>query len=164
MLEVSLDQAWKHKYPEQIVFVVSHGQQGLPNIMVAGWFVPLSGEPPLLGVALANERYSLELILETKEFVIAFPSEDMAQEVMVCGTKSGRDIDKFKETNLNRIPARKVNVPLIGGCVVNFECRLVEDVPMGDHVLLVGEILTAHISEQDKRRLYNFGNLQFKAI
>jgi flavin reductase (DIM6/NTAB) family NADH-FMN oxidoreductase RutF len=126
--------------------------------------VPLSGEPPLLCVALANERYSLELILETKEFVIAFPSEDMAQEVMVCGTKSGRDIDKFKETNLNRIPARKVNVPLIGGCVVNFECRLVEDVPMGDHVLLVGEILTAHISEQDKRRLYNFGNLQFKAI
>jgi flavin reductase (DIM6/NTAB) family NADH-FMN oxidoreductase RutF len=88
----------------------------------------------------------------------------MAQEVLVCGTKSGRDIDKLKETNLKKLPARKVKVPLIDGCVVNFECRLVEDLPVGDHVLLVGEILTAHISEQDKRRLYNFGNLQFKGI
>jgi flavin reductase (DIM6/NTAB) family NADH-FMN oxidoreductase RutF len=164
MLEVPLNQAWKNKYPEQIVFVVSLDQQGRPNIMVAGWFVPLSGEPPLIGVSLAEERYSLQLVLETKEFVIAFPSEDMAQEVLVCGTKSGRDIDKLKETNLKKLPARKVKVPLIDGCVVNFECRLVEDLPVGDHVLLVGEILTAHISEQDKRRLYNFGNLQFKGI
>jgi len=164
MLEVPLYQAWEKKYPEQIVFVVSQDKRGQPNIMVAGWFVPLSGEPPLVGIALAEQRYSLQLILETKEFVIALPSEDMAQEVLVCGTKSGRDIDKLRETNLNRLPARKVKVPLIDGCVVNFECRLVEDLPVGDHVLLVGEILTAHISEQDKRRLYNFGNLQFKGI
>lgn len=164
MLEVPLDQAWKKKYPEQIVFVVSADQQGRPNIMVAGWFVPLSGEPPLVGVALANERYSLELISETKEFVIAFPSEDMVQEVIVCGTKSGRDIDKFKETNLKKLPAQTVKVPLIDGCVVNFECRLVEEVPVGDHVLLVGKILTAHISEEEKTRLYNFGNFQFKGI
>jgi flavin reductase (DIM6/NTAB) family NADH-FMN oxidoreductase RutF len=164
MLEVPLDQAWKNKYPEQIVFVISLDQQGRSNIMVAGWFVPLSGEPSLVGVSLARERYSLELILETKEFVIAFPSEDMAQEVLVCGTKSGRDIDKFKETNLNRLPPRKVNVPLIDGCVVNFECRLVQDIPVGDHVFLIGEILIAHISEQEKRRLYNFGDLHFKGI
>ena len=164
MKEVPIAEAWKKKYPEQIVFVISFNQNGPANIMCAGWFTPLSSDPPLLGVSLALKRYSRKLITASKEFVIAFPSAEMQREVHFCGTQSGKSVDKFKETNLTALPAQKIKVPLIKECLANFECKLINEVDVGDHVLLIGEILTAHITEEEKSRLYNFGNLNFKGL
>ena len=164
MIEVPIQKAWKKKYPEQIVFVVSTDQKGRPNIMIAGWFVTLSSDPPLVGVALANKRYTKKLISERREFVIAFPSDQMAQEAVFCGTHSGRDVDKFEATGLKTLPGKKTQIPLIKECVANFECKLVNEFTVGDHVLMVGEILAAYVSKDPKPRLYNFGNHNFKGI
>lgn len=164
MKEVSINEAWKRKYPEQIVFVVSIDIQGNPNIMPAGWFTPLSGEPPLVGVSIFKNHYTRRLISETKEFVIAFPSEGMEKEVRFCGTHSGNSVDKFKETGLVTLPSKKVKPPLIEGCVANFECKLVQEIPAGSNVLFIGEVLAAYLFEEEKNRLYNFGNFCFKGI
>ena len=44
--------------------------------------------------------------------------------------KSGRDVDKFKEMHLTKLPAQKVGAPLIGESPVNIECRAKQ--PEGD--------------------------------
>ena len=164
MKEIPIDEAWKRKYPEQIVFVVSINSKGDFNIMPAGWFTPVSGDPPLVGVSIARERHTRMLVSETKEFVIAFPDEAMKKEVLFCGTHSGNNVDKFKETGLVILPSKKVKPPLIDGCVLNFECKLLQEIPAGGNVLFIGEILAAHVSGEEKNRLYNFGNLSFKGI
>lgn len=164
MREVPIDEAWKFKYPEQIVFVTSIDAEGKFNIMSAGWFTPLSGDPPLVGVSVAKNRYTRELIAENREFVIAFPAENMKKEVLFCGTHSGREVDKFKEADLEAISSRKIKPPLVGGCVVNFECKVVKEIPAGNNILFIGEIVAAHVCEEEKHRLYNFGNLSFKRI
>ena len=164
MKEVPIDEAWKKKYPEQIVFVVSTDAQGRPNVMCAGWFMPVASEPPLVGVSIAKVRHTRKLISETKEFVIAFPAEDMGEEVLFCGTHSGNEVDKFRETDLVKLPSKYVKPPLIDGCVVNFECKLLQEIPTGSHISFIGEIVAAHVQEEDKSRLYNFGNLYLKGI
>jgi flavin reductase (DIM6/NTAB) family NADH-FMN oxidoreductase RutF len=164
MSVVPVEEAWKMKYPEQIVFVVSIDGKGRPNVMSAGWFVPLSGYPPLLGIALANERYTRRLIRESGEFVVAFPTDQMAEEVLFCGTHTGSEVDKIEAAGLKTQPGTKTRTPIIKDGLANFECKLVNEVSVGDHTLFVGEILAAHVSQEARPRLFNFGSLQLKGV
>jgi hypothetical protein len=49
---------------------------------------------------------------------------------MYCGTKSGRDVDKFKECNLKIKEAQQVVSPLIETPGIHFECKIVHKAPM----------------------------------
>ena len=104
--------------------------------------------------SLANV-YTLT-IKETKEFVMAFPSEEIKDEAFFCGTHSGRNTDKFKETGLKAIAAKRVKPPLIDKCLANFECKVVNIVETGDHTIFVGEVVAAHVYEKVAKRLYAY--------
>lgn len=164
LVEVPVEEAWKRKYPERTVLVVSIGKEGKPNIITVGWNMPTSGKPPLVAISIGKTRYSHKLISQTGEFVVAFPSIDMEDAVIFCGTVSGRDVDKFKETGLTPIPAKYVKPPLIAEATVNMECRVVATLETGDHTIFVGEILATYISKEDKPILFNMGKRKFKGF
>jgi flavin reductase (DIM6/NTAB) family NADH-FMN oxidoreductase RutF len=164
MVETSVQKAWKRKYPEQVSWAISVDCEGKADIISLGWCMPTSFDPPMIAISVGKTRYSQKLISESREFVLAFPSEEMGKEVLYCGTHSGRDVDKFKETGLVAVPAKKVRPPLIEGCVANFECRVVGEIETGDHTIFVGEIVAAHVSEEKKRRLYNLGDYKLSGL
>lgn len=164
MREVSAPEAWKQKYPESIVLVSSVDAAGIPNIISLGWSMCTSFIPPMIAISIGKTRYSYKLVSEGKEFVLAFPSEDMEREVLYCGTHSGRDVNKFKALGLIAITASKVRPPLIDRCIVNMECKVVGQLDTGDHTIFVGEIVTSYLSDEKKKRLYNLGNEQFGGL
>lgn len=158
---VSIGSALAHKFPEQIILVVSQGNDGPANIMTAGWTMPCSCDPPSLAVAIAKERYSHGLIKQTGQFVVAFPGVDMEKEMLFCGTKSGQDVDKFSETGLTSRQSKKIKPPLIEECIANFECELTHAVDVGSHTIFVGKIVQAwqHENAGEMRRIYSLNGL-----
>ncbi|NOZ20345.1 MAG: flavin reductase family protein [Planctomycetes bacterium] len=163
MEEVSVSKAWNKKYPEQIGLAVTVDAEGTANVIALGWVMPTSGSPPMVAISIGHGRYSHELIQQCKEFVLAFPNEDQGREMLFCGTKSGRDVNKEKESGFEFVPAKKVKPPLLTGAVANLECRLVSQHETGDHTIFVGQILTAHI-EEGKGRLYTLGGGAFGGV
>ena len=157
MREVSVSEAWLRKYPERTVMAVSTDSKGRANIISLGWNMPTSGKPPIAAISVNHGSLSHKLIREGKEFVLVFPSREMEGAVMYCGTHSGRDVDKFKETSLTPVRSRHVKPPLIKEAVVNMECRVIGELLTGDHTLFAGEILAAYITEEDKKVLFNLG-------
>ncbi len=109
--------------------------------------MPTSFDPPLVAISVSPRRYSHRLIEETKEFVVNVPTIEIARETLFCGRVSGRKHDKFKETPLTALPAKKVKAPIIKECVAHLECKLVQKVATGDHTVFVGEVLAAHANE-----------------
>lgn len=107
----------------------------------------ISLRPPLVCIGVAPQRYSHRLIEETGEFVVNVPSIDLEEEMHYCGVKSGRDVDKFAETGLTPIPAKKVKPPLIKECFSHLECRVVQSHVCGDHTLIVGEVVATSADE-----------------
>ena len=162
--QVPVSQAWERKYPEHVVMVTTTSAEGKPNIITLGWAMPTSGQPPMCAVSIGLPRYSHALLEQVPEFVLSFPAEDMMEAMLLCGTKSGRDTDKFGETGLTAIPATQVRPPLIGEAVTNMECRVVSAPRTGDHTIFVGEIVAAHHSVRNVRRLYNLGDGRFAGL
>jgi flavin reductase (DIM6/NTAB) family NADH-FMN oxidoreductase RutF len=144
-LEVEVNSAYRLLHPMHTVLVTSVGKNGKSNIITLAWAMPTSISPPLVAISVSPRRHSHTLIEETKEFVVNIPTLDMLDKTVCCGTTSGRNHDKFKETGLTPLPGKKVKAPLIEECVGHLECKLHSQFPTGDHTIFVGEIVDAHV-------------------
>ena len=147
-VELSLRDFLQASPPSVVVLATCVDASGKPNIITLGMFMPISFDPPLVCIGVSPRRYSHKLIEETGEFVINVPTEDIIEETHFCGTKSGRDYDKFEETGLTTRPASRVKPPLIEECYAHLECRVVQRYTCGDHTLFVGEVVAAHINKE----------------
>ena len=120
-------------------------------------------------------RYTRELLDENPEFTINVPMGDYDKNIIaICGSKSGRDIDKVVEAGLTLVEAQEVSVPAIKEFPLTLECKVIyrqpqelellpeeivkrsypQDVPSTNpmankdfHVTYYGEIVAAYIAE-----------------
>jgi len=157
MRTVRVDEAAQHKYPEWIVLVITVDSDGCPNVMPAGWSMFTSSAPPMYAVSIGIERYTHDLMRDVPEFTVAIPGPNMAEAIRLCGTQSGRDVDKVTAASLKTEPATEIAPPLLREAVANFECRIASQLRTGDHTLFVGEIVAAHLIEDAPERLLNIG-------
>jgi len=72
---------------------------------------------------------------------------EIVREMLFCGRRTGREHDKFKETGLTPMPAKTVRPSIIKECVGHLECKLHQQISMGDHTLFVAEVLTAYVNK-----------------
>lgn len=154
MKEVGHEEALSRKYPIPVVLVTSVDKNGRPNIITLGWYMQTSIRPVMFAISVAHSRYSHQAILSSGEFTLVFPPAEWADEALFCGTRSGRNIDKFGKTKLKPVQGRSINAPLIEAANACFECRLVAVTPTGDHTIFVGEAVAAHISDRPRPGLY----------
>jgi flavin reductase (DIM6/NTAB) family NADH-FMN oxidoreductase RutF len=146
--DVPSGKAYRLIYPRPVVLVSCiDPETEKPNIITIAWAVPLSINPPMVGILIAPKRYSHELIERSKEFVINVPTMEILDKAIKCGKVSGRRHDKFSELGLTPKPGKIVKTPSIEECVAHIECKLVNQVATGDHTLFVGEVVAAYADE-----------------
>ena len=146
-------------YPMRVCLITSrHG--GKDNIMAASWVFPLSMDPPLFGVSVSEKRYSCGLIREGKSFGINLPHPELQEAVVLCGSHSGREGDKFEMAGLERDEGK---VPLIKQCPVSIQCEVVDEIQTGDHVLFVGKAIRT-VKRFEAKGLYQVGGKEFTSL
>ncbi len=147
-------------HPKLTVLLTCVDEAERANIITLAWAIPTSINPPLIAVSISPSRHSHGLIEKTKEFVINIPTTEILNEMFFCGRKSGKDIDKFRETGLTPLPARKVKPPIIKECVTFLECKLFNQVPTGDHTLFIGEVLAAYVDKDAFNKTYDLEKIK----
>ena len=100
-------------YPVPAVLVTVADREGNSNIFTVAWAGTICTNPPMLSISVRPERHSYHMMKETGEFVVNLTTESMAWATDYCGVRSGRDVDKWKETGLTPEKANVVNVPVI---------------------------------------------------
>jgi len=154
-VNVDIKSAYRLLHPMHTVLVSCVGKAGKPNIITLAWAMPTSINPPLVAISISPRRHSHALIVKAQEFVINIPTMEILDETGFCGSASGRDHDKFKETGLTSLPAEKVKAPPLKECVASLECKLHSQFPTGDHTIFVGEIVGAHVDKGVFTNAYN---------
>jgi len=156
MKQVTGSEAVSAKYPEWIVLVVARDAHGKANLMPAGWGMICSGDPLMVCVGLGHGRYTRQCIEETGEFVFAWAGEEQAELVRYSGSCSGAECDKFSDFHIPTVEPAVINVPILAQAASNLECKLHASYPSGDHSILVGEVVAAHLPDEPVRTLMNF--------
>lgn len=135
-------------YPLPVVMVSVTDGVGNDNIITVAWTGTVCSDPPMLSVSVRPERHSYSMIKQTGEFVVNLVTKDLVYATDYCGVKSGREVDKFREMKLTRLPASQVKAPLIGESPVNLECRVSQVIPLGTHDIFLAEIMAVHADRQ----------------
>lgn len=146
-MEKELWKAGNMLYPLPAV-MVSCQEGDKQNIVTVAWTGTVCTNPPMLSISLKPERYSHGMIERTGEFVLNLTTKRLVFACDYCGVKSGRDVDKFKETGLTALPADFVGAPLIAEAPVNIECSVKEILRLGSHDMFLANVLGVHVSRK----------------
>ena len=128
------------------------------NVMVASWgFIGVMWGKRVYVVPVRESRYTKTFMDESGVFTVSIPHpNEMKEEIKFCGTKSGREFEKWTTCGLDKVEAKRVDGYIVGGCQKYFECRIIGKLPMdnmdisevekwyptGDlHTLYFGEII-----------------------
>ena len=158
MTEKPFDKVIEMQYPVPVALAVSwdaHNERA--DIITLGWFMRTSLDPPLMAISIGKTRHSHDTISREKEFTLVYPASSQAQDSLFCGSNSGRDHDKFRETGFEPVESNIIEPPLISGACANFECKVISCLETGDHTIFVGKVLASHVSTDScMSRLYAF--------
>lgn len=110
--------------PKGAFLTASHG--GRHNTMTIGWgSVGVVWGIPIFTALVRPSRFTFGLLEASNEFTVSIPLVDMAKALALCGSKSGRDIDKFAAAGITPVSALKIATPVIGGAGLHYECKVV---------------------------------------
>lgn len=81
---------------------------------------------PIFTAYVRTGRYTAEQLAKNPEFTINIPLGDFNKKILgVCGSKSGRDINKAEVLNLTLVDGNKVDVPAIKELPLTLECKVI---------------------------------------
>ena len=157
------------------VLLVSEAEDCV-NAMTIGWgTLGIEWNVPVFIVFVREGRFTRELLDRTGEFTVCVPygdkySKQVTKALGICGSRSGRDMDKIAKSGLTTIEAEIVRPPAIKEFPLTFECRVVfqqlepvKEIPSkflkfypadkldeygGAHIAYYGEILKSYIIEE----------------
>lgn len=120
-----------------------------PNAMTIGWgTIGLIWGKPIFIVLVRPSRYTYKLLAESDSFTVCVPAQSQYEAVNFCGTRSGRNYDKFQECNLTALPSTHISAPGIMACPVIYECQIVH----------ANDVLPANLVQQIHASAYAGGD------
>jgi len=128
------------------VILVTTEFQGKSNVMTASWATPISYNPLLIVISISSSGYTYELLRKSGKFGINIASTAQVTEVNLCGSRSGRECNKLIESGFSTFNGKESGVPLIKGCVVNIECKLVTSQQVGGSII-IGQAVSQQVDE-----------------
>ena len=114
-----------------IASTLSDGEQ--PVGITINSLTSISLEPALIAWSIDNRSASYDSFTKAKEFAVTVLAESQANLAMRFATPV---VDKFKDLEIDRSSA-----PVIPGGCAWFKCRTYRTILLGDHTMLVGEII-----------------------
>src|SRR3990172_4808304 len=130
------------------VVLVTTAWRGNYNVMPAAFVTPISFDPPLIGLAVHPSRHTHDMIKYSEEFALNIPSRELLHHCQYLGSVSGRDLNKLELTKLPVFSARKVDAPLLEGCVGYIECGVEDAMTTGDHTFFIGKVVAAQVEKE----------------
>jgi flavin reductase (DIM6/NTAB) family NADH-FMN oxidoreductase RutF len=117
---------------------------GMPAI----WCMPLSFNPPLVGVAIAPEHATYKILIGAQAFGVNWLNFSFAKQMGELGETSAKVVrDKLSTAGLEIVRGNLTGQPLIRDAEGVLECRLHERHRIGTHELVVGEVVAASATE-----------------
>ncbi len=145
--EISVENAYKILAPRPTIIISTVNKKGEINAAPFSFTMPVSMNPPLISFASVPTHDTYRNIMETDEFVINIPGEDILEQLWITGGKFPYGVNEIEKANLTQIDSIKVTPPKIEECMAAIECRVHWVKKAGDHDIIVGEVLHVDIKE-----------------
>ncbi len=104
------------------------------NIMTVSWgFIGVMWGMKVLVAPIRDSRFTKTFVDKTSQFALSIPYEnELLDKIKLCGSKSGRDCDKWTEAKLEKQAAKAIKTYTVKGSQKYFECEVLTTISMKD--------------------------------
>ena len=119
-----------------VTVVTTREKGGIPRGFTANSFTSVSLDPPILLMCVDKTAESFEVFTESPGFAVNILAEEQFE---TSGLFASKRPDKFDITGWTE---SLTGYPLLDGSCAWFDCRRNQVIDAGDHVIILGEILS----------------------
>lgn len=106
----------------------------------------------MVTVYIRQSRYTVELLDKEEYFTISFYDDKYKKQLGICGSKSGRDIDKVKEINFTK---RYDKAPYFEEANLVLICKKVAKTNMKNTEIYDNKIIEKEYGNEEYHYMYN---------
>ena len=139
-------------FPTGVTIVTTQSDSGEPIGMTVSSFNTVSLDPPLVLWSIDRRSLSLKTFTECENFAINVLSSEQQDLSNLFASKGA---DKFADTPFNEGVGKS---PLFNDCIAQMECKTWKTYDGGDHVIIVGEVLSYHYNKDLEPLVFYAGN------
>lgn len=134
------------------IYIVTSSYKNQPAGCTCVWVSRVSFNPPLLAVNLDPARHTLATIKQGKRFCINIMGESGLELSRHFGFTSGHDVKKFAKVDYRR---SECGSPILAEAVSYLDCKLSQVVSVGDHLMVLGELIDAAVQQDETPLVYD---------
>jgi flavin reductase (DIM6/NTAB) family NADH-FMN oxidoreductase RutF/rubredoxin len=140
------------------MFIVSSKKDDKVNGQIANTVMQVTAEPPTIAVCINKQNLTHEYISTSKLFTVSILTVETPMPFIgKFGFKSGRDIDKFADTNYKM---SNTNIPIVTDFALGYlECELINSLDCGTHTMFLGRIMGAELLNDKPPMTYAYYHL-----
>ncbi|MFZ5848508.1 flavin reductase family protein [Rhodococcus qingshengii] len=132
--------------PRPIAWISSVSVEGVGNLAPHSFFTVVSTDPPMIAFTSEGIKDTLRNVSETGEFVVNIATSGLRESVNATSASYERGVDEAAEVGVVMEPSDVVNVPRVAHSPASLECRLHSTIPLGNSVVVVGEVVAFSVS------------------
>jgi flavin reductase (DIM6/NTAB) family NADH-FMN oxidoreductase RutF len=118
---------------------------GATGAMTANWIGQVSFEPRMMSLSVESDAHFLEVVRRSGVFainVLESGQRELAAQFSRATARVGNKLEGHEYTSGG------TGSPLLADALAAVECRVVQEQPVGDHVLFIGEVVDAHLNRE----------------
>lgn len=138
------------------VYIIASGCSDEKNAFVATTAFQVTSEPLQIAVACNKNNFTRTFIEIFKKFSVSVLKQDYTPSILGnFGYRTGRGVNKFDGIHYKLGPHTSVPI-VLDDAVAWFECRLVNSIDVGSHILFIGEVVGAETLSDDTPLTYTY--------
>jgi flavin reductase (DIM6/NTAB) family NADH-FMN oxidoreductase RutF len=126
--------------PRPIAMITTLDPDGGVNVAPYSYYMPVSGEPPLIAVTIGAQREATPEpkdtwlnIERTGEFVVNVTTAEIAEHIEAVAREYPRGVSEMDVADWRPVPSQVVDTPSLADSPAHLECRVHEVIDRGDH-------------------------------
>jgi flavin reductase (DIM6/NTAB) family NADH-FMN oxidoreductase RutF len=139
--------------PRPIAWVTSQDSNGLTNAAPFSFFNVFGTEPATVGIGVGRNsptqpKDTCRNIRATEEFVVNLVPFSAAEKMRASSMPFPSHVSEVSAIGLPTSPSERVGPPRITESPASFECRLMQEIRLGNFSLILGRIVMLHLRDE----------------
>lgn len=145
------------------LYVIATEHEGEKAGYIGNTAFQVTSEPSKIAISSNKKNYSTQKILDSKRFSLSVLKKEVETSLIgKFGFMSSTDLDKFD--GVETITASTGAPIVLDSCVAWFDCRVIDSVDVGTHVLIIAEVVDGEVISNEEPLTYEYYHKKYKML
>lgn len=145
------------------LYIIATEHKGVKAGYIGNTAFQITSHPSQIAISSHKDNFSTQKIIDSKKFSISVLRQEVETSLIgKFGFMSGEEVDKFK--GVNTITAATGAPIVTESCVAWFDCKVLNTVDVGTHILIIGEVLESELLSNEEVLTYEYYHRKYKML